>query len=121
MEKKVDTYHCTQPCNNCPYRTDSPLRHWHKEEFIKLLNSENDYMGSTYACHKNNGSICIGWLMKQDENRLPSIALRISLSVNKITRNYLDSLHSPAPLYKNVEEMIKANYPEIIRKWKKKQ
>lgn len=118
MNKKVNTFHCTQPCSNCPYKTDAPLKLWHKSEYEKLLETEKDYMGSIYACHKNNGSICIGWLMKQDENRLPSIALRISLSNHNITREYLDSLHSPAPLYKDVEEMIKANYPHILKKSK---
>lgn len=112
--KKVDPYTCTQPCSNCPYRTDAPLQLWHRSEYEKLLALENDYMGAVYGCHKNNGSTCIGWLMKQDENRFPSIQLRISLSHNKVTREYLDSLHSPFPLYKNVKEMIEANYPELI-------
>lgn len=108
---KVTTFTCTQPCNNCPYRTDAPLQHWHKSEYEKLLKMENEQFGTVYGCHKNNGSVCVGWLMKQDENRFPSIMLRIALSQNKVTREYLDSLHSPVPLYKNVKEMIKANYP----------
>jgi hypothetical protein len=76
---------------------------------------EKNYMGTVYNCHKNNGSICIGWLIKQDESNFPSIMLRISLSTHKVTREYLDSLHSPAPLYKNVMQMIKANYPKILK------
>lgn len=111
---KVEAYTCTQPCNNCPYRTDAPLRHWDISEYEKLLAMENDYMGSVYGCHKNNGTVCVGWLMKQDERRFPSIMLRISLSHNNVTREYLDSLHSPAPLYDSVEDMIEANYPEIL-------
>lgn len=118
MNKKVDLFHCTQPCSNCPYRTDAPLKLWHPEEYEKLLATENDYMGATYKCHKNNGSICVGWLMKQDENRLPSIALRIALSTHKVTREYLDSLHSPAPLYENVKAMIKANFPKLLKQRK---
>jgi hypothetical protein len=110
---KVAPYTCTQPCNNCPYRTDAPLQHWDKSEYIKLLALENDTMGGIYGCHKNNGSTCIGWLMKQDENNFPSIKLRISLSKNNVTREYLDSLHSPAPLYASVKEMINANYPDL--------
>jgi hypothetical protein len=93
---------------------DAPLQLWDVAEYEKLLALENDPMGSIYGCHKNNGSICIGWLMKQDENRFPSIMLMISLSQNNITREYLDSLHSPSPLYDSVEEMIEANYPEIL-------
>lgn len=113
--KKVNHYTCTQPCNNCPYRTDAPLKLWHKSEYEKLLKLEDDYLGTIYGCHKNNGSICIGWLMKQDENNLRSIMLRISLSKHKVTREYLDSLHSPAPLYKNVKAMIKANFPSVLK------
>lgn len=114
MTKKVEAYTCLQPCGNCPYRTDAPLQHWDKSEYEKLLATENDYMGSVYGCHKNNGNVCIGWLMKQDENRFPSIMLRISLSKNNITREYLDKLNSPSPLYKTVKDMIVANYPELI-------
>ncbi len=115
MPGKIEPYACTQPCNNCPYRTDAPLKHWDKLEYKKLLDTENDYMGATYGCHKNNGSMCIGWLMKQDENRFPSIMLRISLSKHNVTREYLDSLYCPAPLYKDVKAMVRANYPELLR------
>lgn len=116
MSEKVKMFHCTSPCNNCPYRTDAPLKLWHPSEYEKLLATEKDYMGSTYGCHKNNGSICIGWLMKQDENNFPSIALRIQLSTHKVTREYLDSLYSSAPLYKNVKAMIRANFPKLLKK-----
>lgn len=115
---KVPLYHCAQPCSNCPYRTDAPLKLWHPEEYDKLLVMEKDYMGAVYNCHKNNGSVCVGWLMKQDENRLPSIMLRISLSKHGVTRQYMDSLHSPAPLYKDVRAMIKANFPKLLKKKK---
>lgn len=120
-ESKVHLFSCTQPCNNCPYRTDAPLQLWHKSEYEKLLAMESDQMGTIYGCHKNNGSVCVGWLMKQDENRLTSIQLRISLSKQKVTRDYLDSLHSPTPLYKNVAAMIKANYPTVLKKLPKEQ
>lgn len=113
--KKVERFKCTSPCNNCPYRTDAPLQLWHKEEYEKLLKYESDAMGTIYNCHKNNGNVCVGWLIKQDENNFPSIYLRIALGQKGITRDYLDSLNSPAPLYENVEVMIKANYPELLK------
>lgn len=102
------------PCNNCPYRKDAPLKLWHKEEYEKLLRSENDQLGSIYGCHKKDGHTCVGWLMKQDENRFPSNMLRISLSRNNVTREYLDSLTCKSPLYKNVKEMVQANYPDLL-------
>lgn len=115
-ENKVPPFHCTQPCGNCPYRTDAPLQLWDKYEFEKLLKTETEFMGAIYNCHKDNGSVCIGWLMKQDENRFPSIRLRIALSKHKVTRKYLNKLNSPFPLYKDVKEMIAANYPKILKK-----
>lgn len=103
------------PCNNCPYRKDAPLKHWHKDEYKRLLSTENELLGTVYGCHKNDGNVCVGWLMKQDENRFPSIALRMELSRKQITREYLDALSCKSPLYKNVKEMVKANYPELLK------
>jgi hypothetical protein len=94
---------------------DAPLKLWHVSEFKKLLEKENDQFGAIYNCHKNNGSICVGWLMKQQENGFPSIALRLSLIQRNVSREYLDSLHSPSPLYENVIAMIKANFPKAVK------
>lgn len=52
--------------------------------------------------------------MNQVERDIPSIALRISLSRHDVTREYLDSLHCKAELYALVEEMIAANFPEML-------
>lgn len=112
--KKVAPYSCKTPCKNCPYRKDAPLQLWHKEEFKKLLESDNDTMGTFYGCHKNNGSVCVGWLMMQDKNRIPSIVLRISLSKHNITRKYMDALHCKTEMFETTEEMVMANFPELI-------
>jgi hypothetical protein len=112
--KKVPQFHCTKPCESCPYRTDAPLQLWAREEFIDLLKSENEYLGKTYGCHKGNGSVCVGWLMNQDKRRFPSIMLRVALSANNVTRAYLNKLSSPSPLYETVEDMVRANFPELL-------
>jgi hypothetical protein len=104
------------PCNNCPYRKDAPLRHWDAQEFIDLLAKEKEYLGVVYACHKKNGHTCVGWLMNQDERNFPSIALRLSLSKNGVTRKYLDNLACKSQRFKTVQEMCRANYPEIFNK-----
>lgn len=109
------------PCDNCPYRKDAPLKLWAKEEFEDLLKSEqvdtsSGNFGKIYGCHKKDGHVCVGWLMKQDENNFPSIKLRMSLSANNVNREYLDSLHCKTGLYDSVEEMIKANYEFITPK-----
>lgn len=103
----------TKPCNNCPYRKDAPLRHWDVKEFTNLLEKDSDIMGALFGCHKKDGNVCVGWLMNQDKRNLPSIALRISLSKNNITVEYLDSLKSDSEMYGSVKEMILANYPEL--------
>lgn len=104
---------CKQtPCNNCPYRTDAPLQHWDIAEYEKLLQMERDTFGTVYGCHKNDGKACTGSVIKQDEQRFPSIALRLQIIQLKITREFLDSLYSPAPLYPTVLAMCRANYPD---------
>jgi hypothetical protein len=62
LEKEFK-FDCDTPCKSCPYRKDAVLRLWAKEEFERLLESDSDYFGVTYGCHKKNGSICVGWLM----------------------------------------------------------
>lgn len=103
----------TTPCKDCPYRIDAPLRKWDVGHFIDLLKNDAEYIGVTYLCHKNNGTVCKGWLMNQDERGFPCIALRVELSKQQITRQYLDRLHCKSPLYESVEAMVEANYPEL--------
>lgn len=101
------------PCNNCPYRIDAPLRHWSIQEFKDLLKNEATYFGTVYACHKKDGHVCVGWLMMQEKNNFPSIALRISLLHNKVDRKYLDSLKCKSELFETTREMCEENYPEL--------
>lgn len=115
MSKQVPYFGCTKPCKSCPYRTDAPLAHWHKDHFEKLLIDDQDPLSSIYLCHKNNGGACIGWLIDQDKRRFPSIMLRLQLSRDNITREYLDKLRSPVPLYQSIKEMIKQNFPALIK------
>lgn len=109
----------TQPCNNCPYRKDAPLRHWSQDEFIDLVAKDNDYLGTTYGCHKNDGHVCVGWLMDQDTRGFPSIKLRISLGANSVTREYLDKLHCKSEIFKTIKEMVVANSPKLKQLFKK--
>ncbi len=103
------------PCKNCPYRKDAPLRLWHYQHYIDLLEEDKKQFGGVYACHKKNGSVCIGWLMMQDKNRLPSISLRMKLMKDKVDESYLDSLHCKSDMYETLQDMVTANYPELQR------
>lgn len=107
-------FKCKTPCKNCPYRKDAPLQLWSKDEFSDLIKKDADYMGATYGCHKNNGSVCVGWLMDQDKRNFPSIMLRLSLSKSHVTREYLDSLYCKTELFKSIQEMAHANFPKLF-------
>lgn len=52
--------------------------------------------------------------MKQDENYLPNINLRMQLSKANVTREYMDNLGNGVKLYDTLEDMVKANYPELL-------
>jgi hypothetical protein len=97
------------PCNNCPYRKDAPVKHWHKSEFERLSQNDSQQFAPVYGCHKKNNSVCVGWLMNQDERGLPSIPLRLQLMKQKITRKFLDGLHCESERFETIEEMVKAN------------
>lgn len=118
MSQQITTYQKKSPCNNCPYRTDAPLKLWDKSEYEKLL-SQDEQWGAVYGCHKKDGHVCVGWMMKQLENGTPNLNLRLSLMRNKVSREYLDSLHCKSELYESVEQMVEANYPEIKSRIKK--
>lgn len=103
-----------QPCQNCPYRKDAPIAHWHISEFAQLLESEKSQFGTVYGCHKGDGQICVGWLMNQNKRRLPSIALRMALIKHNINSNHFSSLQCNSEMFHTVEEMVEANYPELL-------
>lgn len=114
-----ENYCKKSPCKKCPYRKDAPLRLWSVQEFTDLIKNESSEMGAIYGCHNKDGKICTGWLMDQDRRNLPSIQLRISLSKNNISREFLDSLISDYELYPSIKDMIIANYPELNNKVKR--
>lgn len=105
-----------QPCNDCPYRKDAPLKLWAKEEFIKLLEIEHDPIGTKYNCHKNDGNYCVGWLMNQRAHDVPSVALRLTLMKKNLSWSFLDQFTSPVEMYKSVVAMCRANFPRIFTK-----
>lgn len=104
----------SSPCNNCPYRKDAPLHHWSIDEFKDLLKADKDYIGKTYGCHKNDGTLCTGFVMNQDKRGVPSIATRIEFSKLRITVADLDELSCKSKMFESIEEMSIANYPELI-------
>lgn len=103
-----------KPCGDCPYRKDAPLKLWHREEFEKLLASENTQFGSIYGCHKQNGQGCVGWLLDQLRRNCPSISLRLAAirddapgrSLVACMKEATDGGHK---LFPSIEAMCRAN------------
>jgi hypothetical protein len=112
--EKVDLFQCTRPCQFCPYRTDTPVQIWAKEEFETVLEKDADELGASFLCHKQNGSICVGFVMEQLQRDMPSLILRFDIARNDVPPEYFDKLNSPAPIYASVREMVRANYPELL-------
>lgn len=108
----------SQPCSNCPYRKDAPLKHWDKAEFADLLSKDKDMMGASYGCHKNDGTLCTGFVINQDKRGMPSIRLRIELSQLGVRVADLDKLSCKSEMFETIEDMAHANYPRSFKKIK---
>jgi hypothetical protein len=113
-----------QPCESCPYRRDSKLKFWCESEFESLLaNDASPILGHMFGCHgtrKNeNPSICAGWLLDQIDRGLPSIMLRMSIIHSEEAVKLLDEVTDGGyELYSSIEEMVRANYPALLRRKK---
>jgi len=103
------------PCGDCPYRKDAPLAKWDLQHFKDVLARDTELLGAVWKCHKNDGCVCVGWLMDQDNRRLPSIQLRIALSRHSITREYMDNLTCKSEMFESVEAMCYANFPSEFK------
>lgn len=108
--------HMVRPCENCPYRKDAPRKLWHRSEFERLLATEDDDIGATFACHKhidlpaNERGLCAGWLLNQKARGVPSIMLRILLLQDGAVRKAFDKVTGVGlELFKTVEAMCLAN------------
>ena len=105
-----------KPCANCPYRKDAPLALWSVEEFERLLDTENDVIGSVFGCHKKDDTICTGWLVKQIERDFPSNMMRMRLITSGTPWKDLDHyLENQPEMYATVLEMALANFPEEFK------
>lgn len=105
---------CKQsPCNNCPYRKDAPLKHWSIDEFKDLMKADSDMMGASYGCHKNDGTLCTGFVMNQDKRGMPSIKLRMNLSQLGVTVANIDKLSCKSEMFKSIREMAINNFPSL--------
>lgn len=108
--------HMTRPCENCPYRKDAPLKHWHRTEYESVMAGEQSQMGTTFACHKQRDlpqerrGLCAGFLADQKERNVPSIALRLVLMQDEGARQAYENVDtSGLEMYPDAETMCRAN------------
>lgn len=119
----MNKFQCKTPCKDCPYRLDAPLQKWDRSHFASLLGSDTDKWGKVFDCHKANGSVCVGWLMMQAKNNMPSMHLRMMLAKEytdgNLKEGHVDSLYiKKGGMYASAKEMIAANYPLLlINEW----
>jgi hypothetical protein len=76
------------PCVSCPYRKDIPSGIWRADEYAKILVYDNptfDQPIKTFGCHKNDGTICRGWLHCHGTNAL-AIRMRWSPEIEEMLK-----------------------------------
>lgn len=107
-----------EPCASCPYRTDAPLKLWHRSEFEGLLaNDGNELRGATYGCHefrkqpREEHRPCIGWLLDQRRRGYPSIQLRLMMIKKPAAGECATEARLPegVTLYPSIKTMCRAN------------
>ena len=116
--------HPIVPCDNCPYRRDSPLGLWHKMHFEQVLISEynnQNVSADKFGCHKqadlpyDQQGLCAGWLLDQKLRGIPNnIALRIRLMSDKEALAAFEAVHDGGnEMYDSADEMCRANIEHI--------
>lgn len=109
-----------EPCQSCPYRKDVRTEYWAREEYEGLLDQDADPItGAIFGCHQTRKlpvpSICAGWLLDQKNRGVPSIQLRLSFIRNKVAVDCYNQVSDGGhELYGSIEEMVRANYPELL-------
>ena len=116
--KGLSTIRQMSPCASCPYRRDAKLGFWDAREFVRLLETERDLMGSVYGCHQDNKKAqdvraCAGWLLDQRARNVPSLRLRRMLR-NEAEAVRFEQVHDGGhKLFPTLEAMCRANLRAI--------
>ena len=110
------------PCASCPYRRDTRLGLWSKEEFIDLLRADRveGLKAPLYACHGSakqpEPTVCAGWLLDQRRRGVPkNIGLRLALLTDTEAAACFEEVECLAPTYDSIEEMALANFKAMLR------
>jgi hypothetical protein len=108
--------HPTSPCSDCPYRTDTPVKKWHRSEFIRTLDADRLPFGDDFACHghvklpERERGWCAGWALDQKRRGVPSMRLRMRLIAEPGAGEAFGALSAEGvTLYPTVAAMCRAN------------
>ena len=120
----MNSYKRREPCGNCPFRKDAPLAYWDPREYLMLAANERSQgsadASSPFGCHKDRTrrreqrEHCVGWLIHQRENGVPSLSLRLRLVCGEHASAALEQfaearLPEGVELYDSVTELVAAN------------
>lgn len=117
-ERTLPRYDRREPCAQCPYRTDAPLAKWDATHFADLLKSDAaPYgLGTGFACHNNDGNVCIGWALDQRDRGFPSNTLRLSMRFHpELAEQVLEATDGGHERYPSIRAMCDANFPGLGR------
>lgn len=109
-----------KPCGNCPFRKQATLAHWHPNEYIMLKDmqrKEGDFEPGrgVFGCHKDSEKkpadreMCIGWLIHQRDEGVPSIALRIRLSSDNAALMQFEACEPDGEQFTDIDELVRVN------------
>lgn len=95
------------PCDECPWRKDSPIGRFPPERFERLRSTcEQGANKPLFACHKTQEGrevACVGWLIVEGHN---NFAVRVALIQRRFSYDEIENSH---PLYESYDEMARAN------------
>lgn len=107
------------PCSTCPYLRSTPVGTWAWEEYENLLAQDRDALrGRLFGCHETGKlrkqHLCAGWLFDQDRRGLPSIQLRLRLTVDETALAQLKAMRAieselKVKTYRSISAMMRAN------------
>lgn len=94
-----------EPCQECPWRIDSPVGAFPAEAYRISANTAYDMSGHTFACHMSGTAkpaICAGFLLRGADHNL---AVRLAYMRGDIAGD----VQSSVPLYDSYRAMAEAN------------
>lgn len=104
------------PCDNCPWRTDAPLRYWDDEHFRSIWSSCQDDGLALMLCHKSKPNEglelpCAGAILVVG---FDAIGLRIAAIQGRVNPNEYSA--NGIELYPDFKAMLRANEIEVPKR-----